>query len=144
MAETVVVSACLAGISCRYDGGDSLNAELMESLSDSTIVPLCPEQLGGLPTPRQPSEICGGTGKEVLSGKASVISSEGDDLTESFIRGAKEGLKIVKLSVAKRVFLKEKSPSCGVAQIKRGGITIEGSGVFAALLKMEGMKITGI
>lgn len=143
-AETVIISACLTGVKCRYDGSDNLDRELLNSLKGCHLVPLCPEQLGGLPTPREPSQIVNGDGFDVLNRNVSIISADNKDVRENFITGAYESLKIAKLTGAKKACLKEKSPSCGVKRIKRDGVEIAGSGVLAALLLEEGLEVFGI
>lgn len=141
MSETVIVSACLLGINCRYDGANSLNESLIRQLKDSHLVPVCPEQLGGLRTPRVEAEISGGDGFDVLSGLARVVNIEDGDVTEQFIKGAKEVLKVAVLAGAKKAYLKEKSPSCGVNLIKCGDLEKSGSGVLAALLSKEDIEL---
>lgn len=141
MFETVIVSACLLGINCRYDGANSLNESLIRQLNDRHLVPVCPEQLGGLPTPRVAAAICGGDGFDVLSGLARVLNVEDKDVSEQFIKGAKEVLKVAVLAGAKKAYLKEKSPSCGVNLIKCGDLEKSGSGVLSALLSKEGIKL---
>ncbi len=143
MTGPAVVSACLIGVKCRYDGNHSLNEAVISALENINIVPLCPEQLGGLSTPRPPSEIEAGDGMDVLHNDSRVINSLGEDITSSFIRGAHEALKIVKLSGAKKAYLKEKSPSCGVRNIKKKGEVFEGRGIFAALLEKNGIETVG-
>lgn len=142
--ETVIVSACLLGVNCRYDGNNCLDEELLENLKNCHIVPLCPEQLGGLPTPRQPAHIVKGDGTDVLEKKASIINAGNKNVTKSFITGAYEALKITKMTGAKKAWLKEKSPSCGVKRIKRHGMDVDGRGVFAALLIKEGLEVFGV
>ena len=141
MSETVIVSACLLGVNCRYDGGNSLDESLIRQLKNSHVVPVCPEQLGGLPTPRVAAEISGGDGFDVLSGLAKVVNIEDEDVSAQFIKGAKETLEIARLIGAKRAYLKEKSPSCGVNLIKREGLEKSGSGVLAALFSKEGIEV---
>jgi len=141
LSETVIVSACLLGINCRYDGANSVDESLIEQLKDSHVVPVCPEQLGGLPTPRAAAEICGGDGFDVLSGLARVVNIEEEDVSEQFIKGAKEVLEIAGLAGAKKAYLKEKSPSCGVSLIKCGNLEKNGSGVLAAFLSKEGIEL---
>ena len=141
MSETVIVSACLLGINCRYDGGNSLDESLIRRLKDSHVVPVCPEQLGGFTTPRVAAEICGGDGFNVLGGLARVVNMEDKDVSGQFIRGAEEVLKIAELVGAKKAWLKEKSPSCGVSLIKCGSLEKAGSGVLAALLSKEGIEL---
>ncbi|MBS7607686.1 MAG: DUF523 domain-containing protein [Candidatus Bathyarchaeia archaeon] len=127
-------SACLLGIKCRYDGKDCRNEKVVELLKIELLIPVCPEQLGGLPTPREPAEIVGGK----------VLTKSGRDVTENFIRGARETLKIVKLLGVKEAVLKQGSPSCGCGRIYNGtfsGKTVEGDGITAALLKKHGIKV---
>jgi len=142
--ETVIVSACLLGVKCRYDGSDKLDRKLVEKLKDCRLIPLCPEQLGGLPTPREPAQITSGDGFDVLEKKASVVNSGHKNVTKNFVVGAHETLRIAKITRAKKAFLKEKSPSCGVERIKRHGAEINGSGVSAALLMQEGLEVFGV
>lgn len=144
LPPVVIVSACLLGINTRYDGGNAADHELLKSLKDKNIIPVCPEQLGGLSTPRPRSEITNNNGKDVLEGRAKVIDERGKDVTANFVKGAEEVLKIARLTGAKEVVLKENSPSCGVNSICRGKARIKGAGVTTALLEKAGMKITGI
>ena len=144
MTERVVVSACLTGVRCRYDGGDSRAERLPDVLQGAVPLPVCPEELGGLPTPRPAAEIESGDGEDVLAGIAVVVTEEGRDVTRNFIEGAGAALEKAQANGAKRAILKEKSPSCGVTLIKRKGEVVEGAGVFAALLKKEGFRISGL
>ena len=138
------MSACLLGLGTRHDGKDALNPELLTSLKDKNIIPVCPEQLGGLPTPRPRCEITNGGGKDVLDGRAKVMDEHGKDVTANFIKGAEEVLKTARLTGALKAVLKENSPSCGVNSISRGGARIKGVGVTTALLKKAGVKATGV
>jgi uncharacterized protein YbbK (DUF523 family) len=97
--------------------------------------------MGGLTTPRQPSEIIGGDGDDVLDGRARVVDAEGKDVTAQFIKGAMEGLAIAKRIDVKKAIMKEKSPSCGVHRIYRNGILVSGKGVLTALLMREGIEV---
>lgn len=140
----ILVSACLAGVNCKYDGGNNIDAVVAGLVSQGRAVPVCPEQLGGCPTPRPKAEISGGEGADVLEGKCRVIRENGEDATEEFIRGAYEALKIAKLTCARKAILKSKSPSCGCGKIYDGtfrGKLIEGSGVTAELLKRNGIEV---
>lgn len=137
----IIVSACLMGINCRYDGGNCLNETLISILSKDVFIPLCPEQLGGLPTPRLPSHIAFGTGNDVLNNKSRLLDSSGKDVTEYFIQGANEVLHIARLMKVDTAFMKEFSPSCGVRYIKRDGVEVEGMGVTVALLSTIGINI---
>jgi uncharacterized protein YbbK (DUF523 family) len=135
-------SACLLGIKCRYDGKSKPNKKVLELAKKEVLIPVCPEQLGGQPTPRPNSEIKG-TGLDVLDGKAKVINVNDVDESPEFIRGAEETLKIAKIFNIKEAILKQKSPSCGCGKIYDGTFTktiIEGDGVTTALLKKNGIK----
>ncbi|HHX87742.1 MAG TPA: DUF523 domain-containing protein [Firmicutes bacterium] len=139
-----LVSACLLGINCRYDGGNNLHPQIIKLVERRIFIPVCPEQLGGLPTPRPPAEIQGGDGYLVLTGKAAVVNIEGADVTGYFIRGAEQTLKLARIYRARGAFLKARSPSCGASQIYGGGFRkqlIEGCGVTAALLKSHGLEL---
>ena len=142
--ENVIVSACLLGVKCRYDGKDALSLEVDTLLKDATPIPVCPEELGGLPTPRKKAEIVGGSGQDVLEATAKVIDEEGTDVTAEFLKGAKEVLKIAQAHNATLALLKEGSPSCDVNIISRDGVTVEGVGVTTAILKGSGIKVVGV
>ena len=137
----VIVSACLLGTRCRYDGGSRSNESVLSMISHNILIPVCPEQLGGLSTPRSSSEIVGGNGTNALNGTATVIDSEGRDVTDSFLRGAREALKIAKILNIKTAIMKENSPSCGVSHIKRKGEQAEGPGVSSALFVRNGIEV---
>lgn len=137
MKEKILVSACLLGINCKYSGGNNYSEEVMEFLKDYEIIPVCPEQLGGLPTPRPASEIVGDK----------VINIEGNDVTANYIKGAEEALKIAKMHGIKKALLKAKSPSCGNGKIYDGTFTntlIEGDGITTKLLKENDIKVITI
>ena len=138
----ILISGCLVGMDCRYDGGNERSDRLLESLRGGFFLPLCPEQLGGLPTPRPKAEILGGDGHDVLAKKARVLDEEGQDVTAPFIKGATETLKLVRLLGIKEAYLKGKSPSCGFGGILRGGNLVKGDGVCAALLSQNHLNIT--
>jgi len=140
----VLISSCLLGIECRYDGGHSRVEEIIEKAQEIQFIPICPEQLGGLSTPRAPSYIVKGDGKEVLSGHARVINSLGKDVTEAFIKGARESLKLARLTGATKAILKNKSPSCGLDTPYCNKDTGYGLGVTAALLLNAGITIIEI
>ncbi len=136
-----LVSACLCGIPCRYDGTSSPNKEVIELVRKGRAIPVCPEVLGGLPIPRIGVDLVGGEGKEVLDGLATVISRKGDDLTASLLRGALASFRIARKFHIEKALMKQRSPSCGCGLIKRKGRTVKGDGVTTALLKREGIKV---
>lgn len=105
------VSACLLGYNCRYNGKNKKNSALLKKLDSEEILPICPEQLGGLATPRDPSGIVGGDGFEVLAGKAKVLNIYGIDNTKAFLDGAYAALAEIKAHNITHCFLKDKSPS---------------------------------
>ena len=132
MREPVLISACLLGLATRYDGKILLEPEVEFLKERYLLVPVCPEQLGGLSTPRPPAEILEGDGLAVLSGKAGVLNLEGEDVTEAFVQGAREVLKICRALGIRRAFFKARSPSCGLSPKL---------GVTAALLLSEGLDL---
>lgn len=129
--EVILVSACLTGLPTRYDGNIVAHPGCLEELENCFYIPVCPEQLGGLPTPRCPADIIGGDGNDVLDGQARVICRDGQEVTEPFIRGAEIVVAIAKRQRVDRIFLKSGSPSCGVAKL----------GVTAALLQRDGFEV---
>jgi uncharacterized protein YbbK (DUF523 family) len=140
-----LISACLLGIKCAWDGQDIYKSDKAIELSNSEmLMPVCPEQLGGLRTPRAPQEIQGATGEDVLDGKCKVLNINGEDVTQKFINGAEETLKIVKLFHIEEFIGKSRSPSCGCGQIYDGTFSralIDGDGVTTALLKRNGIRV---
>ncbi|MCQ6276272.1 DUF523 domain-containing protein [Bacillus sp. V3B] len=140
----ILVSACLAGFDVKYDGSHNLNLKINKWFEEKKAMPVCPEVLGGLSIPREPAEIVGGDGEDVLNGQAKVMTNTGKDVTEQFIKGARETLKIAKENEATIVVLKERSPSCGSTMIYNGefkGNKVRGDGVTAALLKRNGIQV---
>ena len=139
-----LISACLCGVNCKYSGKDNFNEKALELFNKGLAIPVCPEVLGGLSTPREPDEIILGTGKEVLKGCAKVVQKDGKDNTEAFIKGAEKVLEIAKKLDAKKAILKSGSPSCGCGKIYDGtfsGNKIEGNGVTAELLIHNGIEV---
>lgn len=134
----ILVSACLLGLNVRYDGGSARQELLYRFARSGAFIPICPEQLGGLTTPRVPAEIQGGSGRDVIGGAARVSGSDGTDVTLPFVKGAREALQIARILPVTGAILKERSPSCGVNQIYDGtfqsGLQV-GEGVLAYLLK---------
>jgi len=122
-----------------------LHEEALKLARRGVAVPFCPEQLGGLPTPRPKAWLLGGDGREVLEGRARVVNERGEEVTENFLRGAKEALKLAQVLGAKRAVLKSKSPSCGVTKVYiaegEEPALRPGMGVAAALLSREGLEL---
>ena len=132
----ILVSGCLIGINCRYDCGSNLDPLLLRLMEKHNLIPVCPEQLGGLTTPREPAEII----------EDRVMNKSGVDVTKAFELGAEETLKIAALYNCKYAILKERSPSCGHGQIYDGsfsGNIIDGDGITSKLLMENGIKIYG-
>ena len=133
----MIVSACLAGFPCRYDGKAKPCAEAVELVRAGKAIPVCPEQLGGLPTPRPPCEIRSGR----------VIDTSGADRTESFHRGAQAVLTLAQTYGATYALLQNRSPSCGTGWIYDGTFSktlIAGDGITARLLQENGIQVIGI
>ncbi|MCP4116183.1 MAG: DUF523 domain-containing protein [Desulfobacteraceae bacterium] len=140
--KQILISACLAGEAVRYDGKafpvrDPL---LMEWLREKRALPFCPEVAGGLETPRPPAEIQGGTGLDVLEGRARIVNTLGEDVTVDFVQGANKALSFARKHQVIAAMLKEKSPSCGSGTIYDGtfsGRLEPGYGVTAALFRLH-------
>ena len=135
--EKYIVSACLAGINCRYDGKSKENEIVNKLIEEGRAIPMCPEQLGGLPTPRVPSE-CKKEETEIK-----VYSKEGKDVTENFYRGAEQVLEFAKKHNIKKAILQQKSPSCGTRTYDGSftGTLADYSGITAKLLMENGIEI---
>jgi len=132
--ELILVSACLAGVNCKYNGKNNLNPDILKLVEEGRAILVCPEQLGGLATPRNPSEI--------VNNK--VIMNDGTDVTNQYMKGANETLRLAKLYKINKAILKAKSPSCGNKKIYDGTFTgnlIEGYGVTAKLLLQNGITV---
>ena len=140
----ILISACLAGLNVRYNGTNSLDEKIQKLLLENKAVTVCPELLGGFSTPREPAEIVGGNGEDVLDGKATVIERSGRDVTELYLKGAYATLQKALEVGATQVVLKENSPSCGSAEIYNGefnGTKIVGEGVTTALLRRNNIVV---
>jgi uncharacterized protein YbbK (DUF523 family) len=133
----VLVSACLLGVACRYDGAHKRYPGVRAALEGFEVVPVCPEQAGGLSTPRVPCDLCGGDGHAVWARRASVIDREGADRSAAFREGARRCLQ--QAPDAAWALLKSGSPSCGVRRTWIDGQRVPGCGVFAALLAKRGI-----
>lgn len=130
----ILVSACLCGINCKYNGKNNYNEEVFKLVKDGLAIPVCPEQLGGLTTPRIPSEIKDGR----------VINKEGKDVTDNFKKGALEVLELCKKLNITKVILKSKSPSCGKGKIYNGnfdGTLVEGNGILTEILLKNNIEV---
>lgn len=134
----LLISGCLLGLSCRYDGGTKpMDGEKLKALMEKhQLVPVCPEQLGGLPSPREPSERRG----------YRVVMRTGEDVTAQFMRGAEQALALARLYGCTGAILKERSPSCGSGSVYDGtfsGVLTEGDGITAEVLKAQGIAVYG-
>lgn len=133
---TILVSACLLGCPCRYDGTAKADPRVLALMERHTLIPVCPEQLGGLPTPRLPSE----------RREGGVFDRGGMDVTAQYRQGAEEVLRLARLYGCTHAVLKERSPSCGSGQIYNGSfshVLVPGSGVAAELLAQNGITVLG-
>jgi uncharacterized protein YbbK (DUF523 family) len=129
-----ICSACLLGVPCRYDGVGKPDKKILALSKKEILIPVCPEQLGGMATPRVSAERRGDH----------VVTNDGEDVTEKFARGAQEVLKIAKIYGIKTAIFKQRSPSCGCGQIYDGGFTgkvVRGDGVTTQLLKENGIDV---
>lgn len=134
MKEKILVSACLLGINCKYSGGNNQNEKVLEYIKDKEVIPVCPEIMGGLSTPRPPSEI--------INDK--VMNNLNQDVTQQYKKGAEETLKLAKIFNVKKALLKAKSPSCGKGYIYDGTFSstlIEGNGITTKLLIENGIEV---
>jgi len=136
-----MVSACLLGICCRYDGRHTLCPGLVDFARNHQFIPFCPEQLGGLPTPRPPSFIQGGDGSTLLEGIGMVIDDRGNDVSDAFKKGAQESLKLAEMAEARIAIMKDRSPSCGLLTPYCDTPSGTGIGVTAALFESNGIKL---
>ncbi|MFT0802804.1 DUF523 domain-containing protein [Bacillus swezeyi] len=140
----ILVSSCLAGVECRYNGTHSYVEKINRLVEDNKAMIVCPELLGGFQTPREPAEISGGTGEDVLNGDAVIMTTSGENVTDLYLKGAYKTLELAKQIRADTVVLKENSPSCGSSRIYDGSFSnqkIAGNGITAALLKREGFRV---
>ena len=132
--EIILVSACLLGINCKYNGKNNKNDKVIEYLKDKYVIPICPEVFGGLPIPRIPSEIKDNN----------VINKDGKDVTKYFINGANKTLEIAKILNIKKALLKQKSPSCGSGKIYDGTFNnniINDDGITTKILKDNNIEV---
>lgn len=146
--DLLLVSACLLGVACRFDGQSCPAPEMTNLAARGKVVAFCPEVAGGLPTPRPPAEIeeaaAGLDGYAVLDGQTRVVRSDGIDVTAPFVKGAQAALDLVRQLRIRRAILKANSPSCGAGRIHEGrfeGRLVAGDGVTAALLRRNGIEV---
>lgn len=140
-----LVSACLLGRDCTYKAGNNRDSVLLAELQREgyTAVPFCPEEHGGLPTPRPAADLTA-SASEVLAGRGRVLTSDGTDVTEEFLRGAEGALQKCQDEGIRLAFLKERSPSCGCANTHLDGELVKGPGVTAQLLRDAGIRCEGV
>ncbi|EYT82291.1 hypothetical protein CF54_14220 [Streptomyces sp. Tu 6176] len=142
--EAILVSACLRGVPCRFDGRHKASAALAEAVAGREVVPFCPEVAGGLATPRRPAELVGGDGHDVLDGTARIVDDTGQDVTEQFVAGARRALAVARRTGCGEALLMPRSPSCGRGTVHDGSFTgelVPGDGVTAALLERAGITV---
>lgn len=140
----IAVSACLLGINCKYNGNNNENEKVVNYLKDKKFILICPEQLGGLSTPRYPAEIINGDGYSVINNESKIVDKNNKDVSSEFIKGANESLKIAQIYRCREAILKEGSPSCGSNFIYDGsfsGKKISGVGTTTALFRKNGIKV---
>jgi uncharacterized protein YbbK (DUF523 family) len=142
---TVLVSSCLLGLATRYDASDNFSQEVADYIEkhDLTPIPICPEQLAGLSTPRPKCWFSRGDGQDALKGTGQLINEEGQEMTACFIKGAKKALEIARMSGCTRAILQQRSPSCGTRKVYIDQQLTEGTGITAALLSSEGIEVIG-
>lgn len=141
-ASTVLVSACLLGEACRYDGRSQRSERVLAALEGKAVVPVCPEVGSGLPIPRPPVDLCGGSGVDVWAGQARALEREARvDRTEDFKRGAQLALEAARNFGASVALLKEKSPSCGSQRVYESGVLRPGEGITTALLRAHDVTV---
>jgi len=143
MAKTALVSSCLLGLPTRYDGSDNFSQAVADYLKDQNLIPIpvCPEQLAGLSTPREKCWFKEGDGQKVLQGSGIIHNESGEDVTLAFHQAAVDSCKIAELTDCRVAILKQRSPSCGSRKIHRNAQLVDGMGVTAAALKNAGLQI---
>ena len=130
----ILISACLLGVCCRYDGASKAHPEVLRLAKEERLIPVCPEQLGGLTTPRSPSERQG----------ERIVMDSGEDVTQQYHRGAEQALQLARRYCCTAAILKAKSPSCGSGRIYDGSFSrtlTDGWGVTAELLRSNGIRV---
>lgn len=134
----ILLSACLVGLNCKYNGGNNYNEQVYNLIKEGKAIPVCPEQLGGLTTPRTPAEI------RIIDGERRVFTSEGADVTDQFYKGSENVLEFAKKLNIKTAVLKSKSPTCGCGKIYNGNFEnqlIDGNGILTQMLLDNGIEV---
>ena len=137
----ILVSACLVGLNCKYNGENNFNEKIFNLVKEGKAIPICPEQLGGLTTPRRPSEI------KIIDGNRYVFNNEGINVTKEYEKGAKEVLNLCKKLNITKVILKDRSPACGKGQIYDGtfsGTLTKGNGILTDLLLENNIEVVSL
>jgi len=143
--QPILVSSCLLGLKTRYDGTDNYSQEVADYLKkhNLTPIPICPEQLAGLPTPRPKCWFSQGDGSCVINNNGNLINENGVDVTQVFVQGAEESLKIAQLTGCSQAILQQRSPSCGSTSIYQNGVLVSGVGTTTALFRHNGITVHG-
>lgn len=143
--QPILVSSCLLGLKTRYDGTDNYSQDVIDYLTSNNLlpIPICPEQLAGLPTPRPKCWFSQGDGYSVISDNGHLIDENGGDVTKVFVHGAQESLRIAQLTGCSQAILQQRSPSCGSASIYQNEVLISGVGTTTALLRKNGIAVFG-
>lgn len=137
----VLISACLVGLNCKYNGKNNYNKKALQLVKNGEAIPICPEQLGGFPTPRNPAEI------KIINNKRYVFDNKNKDLTDDFVKGANEVLNLAKKLDIKKFILQSRSPSCGVGKIYSGnfdGKLVDGNGILTQMLIENNIEVMAI
>jgi uncharacterized protein YbbK (DUF523 family) len=140
----LLISACLLGVACNHEGRGSPRAVVEELGRRYRLIPVCPEVLGGLSTPRPAAELQGGDGAAILAGGAAVVNVDGHDVTAAYLRGAEAAVTLARSAGATRAVLKARSPSCGSSRVYDGTFSrrlVDGQGVTAAALRAAGIEV---
>lgn len=140
----ILVSACLAGVNCKYSGGHNLVPAIAELVAKGKAVPVCPENLGGLKIPRPPAEIQGGNGRDVLAGRARVVDKEGKDVTAAFLRGAAATLAKAREIEAELVVLKEKAPRAAANLSTTAPLPAPNAQALVSQRRFSGSMVSGL
>ncbi len=143
MPRPILVSACLLGLLTRYDASAKRDERVERYIQENDLlpIPVCPEQLAGLPTPRPPVRFLAGDGAAVLDGTGLLVDTNGNELNQVFVKGAVETMKIARLTGARQALLKQRSPSCGTHQVYLGDTVVSGQGVTSALLSRNHIEV---